>query len=82
MLDSGILISGYFLGQEERRDKNDEPQQVVSVAVGLDSHRVYMKIGKRCEAEFGNPVLIKCRCYASRSGSVIFTDGEALEVEK
>lgn len=79
LLECGILISGYFTGSEVRADKNGEAQQVIAVSVGLDAYRVYMKTGQIADLHFGDEVVIKCRCYVGRSGTVIFTDGEIVE---
>lgn len=79
MLPVGLLVSGYCMGTEQTTDKDGKPQTIVGVAVGVNSHRVYMKSVER-DRPFGDLVLIKCRAYAGKNG-IVFVDGEFVDQE-
>lgn len=80
MLPTGLIVSGYYLGSERTTDKEGKPQDIVGVATGISSVRVYMA-EKQSVADrgFGDSVALRCRAYAGKNG-VVFVDGEFVEV--
>lgn len=79
MLPCGLIVSGYYLGQERTEDRDGKPQTVIGVATGLSSVKVYMKSGVSLDGcAFGVPVAVSCRAYAGKNG-VVYVDGTWLQ---
>lgn len=79
MLPAGLIVSGYFLGSEYTQDRDGKPQNIVGVATGISSMRVYMKSTVFIEGRsFGDEVMIHCRAYAGKNG-IVFVDGEFID---
>lgn len=80
MLPTGLIVSGYYLGSERTTDRDGNPQDIVGVATGISSVRVYMAEHQSIDGHgFGDSVLLRCRAYAGKNG-VVFVDGEFVEV--
>lgn len=87
-MDLGFMVSGLFVAQDEVTYKDGRTVASVTLAVGNEAIKVFMKDGYRKSmlegvenCRFGTPLRITCRPYVSKKGGVGYGNGEICDID-